>query len=124
MTVNELITTLQSLPEEAKNNHVMVQTESAGNTFTAPLTQVYSVLQNQYISDLGIINQDAFDKVPDHQPNDLYSVKQDYELYCPSHTTFIYSEIIPEEKPEPTKQDLIIDTIREGNIPHLRVERD
>lgn len=126
MTVAQLIKMLQSIPVEAQNNEILVQTEAKGNGFTAPLTQVYCVQQTQYVSEFGgdIINQESYDMLADEPVNDWYPVRKDYNLMCLANTVFIYSEIVPEEQPEPTKADLVRGSIVEGDIPHLRLERE
>lgn len=135
MTVKELIQTLQSLPAESMDKEVMVQAESMNNSHLGFLDSVYCVLQDQYGDDgtVGMINQDKYNELPDGESNDLYSVKKDFDLMYPANTVFILSDIQrletdqepePEPEPTPTKEDLILGSIREGNIPHLRVERE
>ena len=130
MTPAELLNMLQTLPKEAMNTPIIVQAQSPLYTHAADINVVYCVLQNQYMSkhDSSLINQDTYDNLQDIEPNDFCQVKRDYELAYPRHTLFILSEVeqMKEEiKPEPpSKGDLIRGAIAEGNIPHLRVEKE
>jgi hypothetical protein len=131
MKLKELIQALQAFPAESMDKYVFVQAEGSNHSHLGFLDTVYVISQNQYGDDgtVGMINQDRYNELEDGEPNEFFSVKKDFDLMYPANTVFIRSDIRPHEtEPEPapelTKEELMLGAIREGNIPHLRIERE